>query len=189
MTGWAARGLIVGNVAKGIDLPTVENAPPGIHTPEQVTIVLEQARNQDVDLCRWLAVRYFAGLRGSEAAALEESAIQPARGFIEVSAARAKTRRRRLVTIQPALAAWLDVGGKLPLGDVNTKRWTLTQALGFAWPRNVTRHSFVSYHLAAFGSAARTALEAGHTEAMLFQHYRELVTPEAAAAFWAIRPK
>jgi len=36
--------------------------------------------------------------------------------------------------------------------------------------------------------SARTALEAGHTEAMLFAHYRELVTPEQAAEFWAIRP-
>jgi hypothetical protein len=31
-------------------------------------------------------------------------------------------------------------------------------------------------------------MEAGHSEAMLFAHYRELVTPETAAAFWAIAP-
>jgi integrase len=183
------RGLIVGNVAMGIDLPTVENEPPGIHTPEEVAIVLETARSLDVDLCRWLAVRYFAGLRGSEAAAISENEIQTDRGFIEVTAAKAKTRRRRLVTIQPALRSWLDLGGTLPLGDVNTKRWRLTQAIEFEWPRNVTRHSFVSYHLAEFGSAAKTALEAGHTEQMLFQHYRELVTPDSAKEFWAIRPK
>lgn len=42
--------------------------------------------------------------------------------------------------------------------------------------------------LAHFGNAAKTALEAGHSEAMLFRVYREVVTPEAAAAFWAIRP-
>jgi len=64
----------------------------------------------------------------------------------------------------------------------------LAAAKGVPWPSNVTRHSFVSYHLAHFGSAAKTALEAGHSEAMLFAHYRELVTPEAAAEFWAIRP-
>lgn len=184
-----ARGLIVGNVAKGIDLPTLDNEPPAIHTPEQVAIVLEKARAQDANLCRWLAVRYFAGLRGSEAASLAEAQIQAGRGFIEVTAAKSKTRRRRLVTIQPALAAWLEIGGRLPLGDVNTKRWKLTSALPFPWPSNVTRHSFVSYHLAHFQSAAKTALEAGHTEQILFNHYRELVTPEAATEFWAIRPK
>lgn len=184
-----SRGLIVGNVADGVDVPTVEDKPPGIHTPGQVAVVLSLARTHDADLCRWLAVRYFAGLRGSEAASLDESCIQPERGFIEVTAAKSKTRRRRLVTIQPALASWLDVGGRLPLGDVNTKLWRLTNALAFEWPRNVTRHSFVSYHLAAFGSASKTALEAGHTEQMLFNHYREIVTPGQAAEFWSIRPK
>ncbi len=184
-----ARGLVVGNPALGVDMPTTENKPPGIHSPAQVAAVLEQARAQDANLCRYLAVRYFAGLRGSEAASLAEDAIQPGRGFLEVTAAKAKTRRRRLVTIQPALAAWLALGGVLPLGDVNTKLWTLTRALPFPWPRNVTRHSFVSYHLAGFGSAGKTALEAGHTEQILFNHYREVVTAEAAADFWAIRPK
>jgi hypothetical protein len=56
------------------------------------------------------------------------------------------------------------------------------------WPSNVTRHSFCSYHLAQFGSASKTALEAGHSEAMLFAHYREVVSPAEAAAFWQIRP-
>jgi len=120
---------------------------------------------------------------------LGKDAIQTARGFIEVTAAKSKTRRRRLVTIQPALASWLALGGVLPLGDVNTRLWKLTSALASPWPRNVTRHSFVSYHLAGFGSAGKTALEAGHTEQILFNHYREIVTAEQAAAFWAIRPK
>ena len=57
-----------------------------------------------------------------------------------------------------------------------------------AWEHNVTRHSFVSYHLAEFQNAGKTALESGHSEAMLFKHYRALVTPTAAAEFWAIRP-
>lgn len=106
-----------------------------------------------------------------------------------MTAAKSKTRRRRLVTIEPALAAWLALGGRLPLRDVNTRLWRLTSALPFPWPANVTRHSFVSYHLAAFGSASRTALEAGHTEQVLFNNYREIVTPEAGREFWAIRPR
>ena len=63
------------------------------------------------------------------------------------------------------------------------------KAQNIDWPNNVTRHSFVSYHLAAGENAGKTALEAGHSEQMLFAHYRELVTPEEAKAFWAIVPK
>lgn len=63
------------------------------------------------------------------------------------------------------------------------------------WPDNVTRHSFCSYHLAKFRDAAGTALEAGHTQEMLFRNYRELltldgalITPELAGEFWGIKP-
>ncbi|MCP4826337.1 MAG: hypothetical protein GY892_19810 [Shimia sp.] len=51
------------------------------------------------------------------------------------------------------------------------------------------RHTFASYHLAHFCSADKTALEMGHRDTnMLFRHCRQLVTREAAEAFWAIRP-
>lgn len=33
------------------------------------------------------------------------------------------------------------------------------------------------------------ALKARHSEQMLFAHYHDLVTPEAAAEFWSITPK
>jgi hypothetical protein len=33
-----------------------------------------------------------------------------------------------------------------------------------------------------------TALEAGHTETILFKHYRELVSEEDAKEFWDILP-
>ena len=56
------------------------------------------------------------------------------------------------------------------------------------WVHNATRHSFVSYHLAEFENAGKTALEAGHSETMLFAHYRALVTPAAAKEYWAILP-
>jgi integrase len=185
------RGFARQNPAAAVETPvTVESDAAGIHTPRQVTEVLEFARQHDLNICRCLAVRYFAGLRSSEATALEEKEIGAR--FIEVTAIKSKTRRRRLVTIQPNLRAWLDLGGVLPLNAVNNRlRWftaALLKAKGIQWPNNVTRHSFVSYHLAAFENAGKTALEAGHAEQMLFAHYRELVTPDAAKEFWKIVP-
>jgi hypothetical protein len=56
------------------------------------------------------------------------------------------------------------------------------------WPDNCMRHSFVSYRLADTGNAAQTALESGHDQAVLFQHYRELVKPKDAARYWQIMP-
>lgn len=114
--------------------------------------------------------------------------------MIDVSASNAKTRRRRLVTIQPNLRAWLDLGGELrPIGAMTVR--DVVRGSGVPCPHNVTRHSFVSYHLAHFGNAGKTAMEAGHTEQMLFSKYRELktldgvlLTPEFAAEYWRIVP-
>ena len=105
-----------------------------------------------------------------------------------------RARRRRLVTIQPNLRAWLDLGGELPVRGSKSNVWrdftaAMTRATGVPWHHNATRHSFCSYHLAQFQNAGKTALECGHSETMLFKHYRELVRPDVAAAFFEIRPK
>lgn len=72
------------------------------------------------------------------------------------------------------------------MSDKTVRR--IARLSGAPWPANVTRHSFASYHLAAFESAAKTALEAGHSEAMLFAHYRAVVTQATALEFWKIVP-
>lgn len=166
------RGLANSNPAAEVELPVVESTPPVIHSPSQVRVVLEFARGYDLNLCRCLAVRYFAGLRSTEADRLREPQIFPE--HIEVTAANSKTRRRRLVTIQPALRAWLELGGSLDFGN-RGNRWSwfnlaLKSKTGVEWDHNVTRHSFCSYHLAMFRDEADTALEAGHSVQMLFAH-------------------
>ena len=186
------RGLVSHNPARAVELPTILGKPPRIHTPEQARLALELGRKRDLNVCRALAIRYFAGLRSSEVARLEEKEVCVEQGFIEVTAAKAKTRQRRLVTVEPNLKAWLELGGNLPLHDINNRMRFFSEALktehGIEWEHNVTRHSFVSYHLAKYRNASRTALEAGHTEQMTFANYRELVTPAAQQEYWAIVP-
>lgn len=181
------RGYAGSNPAAALDVPPVASQTPRIQSPAQVRAVMEAALQHDVSTARFMAISYFAGLRVSEVTRLAEAEIGPR--YIEVRAEKCKTRRRRLVTITPTLRAWLDLGGTLPLVNVRAARRLVQRAAGVPCPPNAARHCFVSYHLAHFGSAARTALEAGHTEAVLFNTYRELVTPEDAAAFWSILPK
>jgi len=50
------------------------------------------------------------------------------------------------------------------------------------------RHSFISYRLAILHDTARVALEAGNSPQVIFGHYRELVTPEAATAWFNVKP-
>jgi hypothetical protein len=51
------------------------------------------------------------------------------------------------------------------------------------------RHSFISYRVADLKDLRRVALEAGNSPAMIFRHYRELVTAEAAATWFSVEPE
>jgi integrase len=56
-----------------------------------------------------------------------------------------------------------------------------------SWPHNALRHSFASYHLAKFQNASALALEMGHANSsLIFAHYRELVLPKTAEAYWSL---
>jgi len=96
--------------------------------------------------------------------------------------------------MQPNLAVWLEpfkgqVGRMCPPNLRKLLEEDRRKAALKKWPPNALRHSFASYHLAAFDNAAKLALELGHTsEELIFRHYRELVGPEQAAKYWAIRP-
>ena len=59
----------------------------------------------------------------------------------------------------------------------------------FAWKHNALRHSFISYRVADIQNVAQVALEAGNSPQMIFKHYRELVRPAEAKAWFAIKPK
>ena len=146
--------------------------------------MLNRCQELDQALVPFLAVQLFGGLRPVEARALTWAEVKA--GHIEVTAAKSKTRARRLVTINDTLRAWLAAGGDLPAG--NWQRRLARVRGGMGWPHDCLRHSFVSYAVPVLG-VSRTALEAGHSEAVLVRHYRELVTAEDAGRFWGLRPK
>jgi hypothetical protein len=63
------------------------------------------------------------------------------------------------------------------------------KAAAGAWKDNGLRHSFISYRLADIQNAAQVALEAGNSPNVVFKHYRELVKPSAAKAWFAVSPE
>jgi len=184
------RGYVQRNPALALELPREEPKEPGagIHTPDQVKAVLAAALEQDPGTAKALAIRYFAGLRSAELERLEpEKEINLERRRILITAAKSKTRRHRFVRIQDNLVTWLALEADIP-GDLEKRITLVWQKAEVSWPHNVTRHSFCSYHLAHFQNAAKSALQAGHSEQMLFSKYHDLVMPEAAAEYWAIVP-
>jgi len=99
------RGYVERNPASGVELPVLDvTSTIAIHTPDQVRKVLETARKADLDVCRHMAVRYFAGVRSAEAHRLREEDIKLEHDLIEVPATKSKTRARRWLPASPICA-------------------------------------------------------------------------------------
>jgi integrase len=161
-----------------------------IFRPEDFARLIAAA---DEELVPFLAIGAFGGLRHAELLRLDLQEIRLDQGFVEVKAEKAKTAQRRLVPIQPNLAAWLapyrgQAGRACIWAHIGRKASDLAEELGIQWPNNGLRHSYASYRLAQCQDAAKVALEMGNTPTMIFRHYRELVLPRDAAAWWNIVP-
>lgn len=198
MFSFAVKNRIVAkNPAEDIEAPVTPDAAPIILEPHECERLMRTAEAEAPGLVHFLALCLFGGLR-PEAEALKVHKDSIRENHIEVFGKRVRARNRRLVTLNPTLRAWLDA---FPIPDsplVNHIRRmralraaSVVGALGpcreIRWHQDILRHSFVSYHCKIHGEAA-TAGEAGHSEAILFKHYKELVTRADAERFWSILP-
>src|SRR5262249_43484940 len=101
------RGIIERNPIPRTAKPKLVDQPTQIVKGDEVRATLEGANRVAPDVLPTLAIGAFAGLRNAEIKRLDWGEVDLARGHIEVKAAKAKTARRRIVSIQPNLAAWL----------------------------------------------------------------------------------
>lgn len=147
----------------------------------------------------YVAIGLFCGARASELRRLDWSNVVFDQKLedchVEIGADKTKGRVRRTVSMPANLRAWLEPFRKtdgliLQTGNF-AKQWKKlrTRAGLIPWPHNAMRHSFGSYHCAFHKNAALTSLEMGHDNPQeLFDSYRRLVKPNAAASYWQLAP-
>jgi len=184
------HGYCQTNEAKKTERAKEIDKPASILKPEEATALLNACDNETLP---YVAISMFGGLRAAEVQKLDWSEIDFESGHIEVTAAKSKTAKRRLVPIPENLAAWIQPLAKLRgpvVPEGLRKRFQAVKArAGFQeWPQNVMRHSYGSYRLAQCRDAAWVSLEMGNSPQMVFNHYRELVKPREAERYWKIVP-
>jgi integrase len=142
-----------------------------------------------------LALMLFAGVRPAEVGRLEWDDIDMDAGTVFVSNVKSKTDRSRFFEMPDTLRSWLDmVPEDERHGAIVPPNWkkvwqAIRTKVDIKDERDQCRKSFASYHLAAFGDVNLTRSIMGHEVGdILHQHYRGLVRPKEAKAFWRIVP-
>jgi integrase len=181
------------NLALRVERPSTEDKEPEIFTVDQAHQLLRKAHKHG--LLPYVCLGLFAGLRSAELMRLDAAAVKLDGRSIVISKAVAKKRSRRVVEIHETLATWLNLGQPLkgPVANAATFRDSLDalkKDVGLSrWPHNGLRHSFGSYHLAAFGDQMKTAMMMGHRSSdVIHNHYKALVSKAEAERYWALRP-
>lgn len=188
------RGWTGENLACKLVAPAREDREPGYLSVADARRLLQVAG--EYELLGYVALGLFAGVRSAELVRLDWTCVHREDREIVIDARAAKTRSRRVVTYDDALAAWLELcphrhGPIVDRRNLSRDLRRLRQAAGIThWPHNALRHSFATYHLAHHQDPVRTAYLLGHHfgSEMLTRHYRGLVARVAAAEFWALRP-
>lgn len=201
--GWTAENIV-------LEIPRFKEIreAPGILTLEQTRTLLEGACEHAPELVPLLAIQAFAGLRRSEALALDWNEINFEKKDIHVSGAKSKTASWRLAPMPGNLIEWLTAsrqpsgpivpwhdlkGGKMAIRHTASieghRRRELMAKIGMkSLPKNGLRHTAATYRLAALGDPARVATELGHSQKILLAHYRILARQEDAEKYFAIIP-
>ena len=184
------RRFIPLNPCGQIDNIKLEDKAPGILTVDECRRLMESAQKNDPGLVPYITLGLFCGIRPAEIEQLSWADVGMASGQVGIEGHKAKSGKRRFVTISDNGKAWLARGGDLPAINIVKRLRRVRKAAGIPWPHDCMRHSFASYHLAKHGSQDSTSHELGHgSTQMLFQNYRQRVEKADAEAFFQIMPK
>jgi integrase len=162
---------------------------------EHLARLLKQAPR---DFVPYLALRAFAGLRDSEARALDWQHVDLREGWIDIPEQVAKQTDddegvRRMIKVREVLAAWLKPhcrksGPVCPYANTVKKLGEAAKAAGVVLPRNALRHSFISAAVTLSHDLNAVAIEAGNSAPVIRQHYWRRMRPEQATAWFGVRP-
>ncbi|MES2467026.1 MAG: site-specific integrase [Verrucomicrobiota bacterium] len=200
----AERGYAPAGIMRKTARKKVSSEEPAILTVAQADALI---RNAHPSIRAALVIGLFCGCREAEVGKLTWQSVDLEGEVVTIGASISKVNQRRTIRLHPNALAWLQplrqTGGKImpsgraPLEHLQAAR----NAAGFGaprhctpqnnltvWPSNALRHTYASYALAQWPDAAALALEMGNSPAVILRHYRSLVKPAAAAAFWNITP-
>jgi integrase len=207
------QGYCKGSPMAQIEPVKFEREEPEVLPLSDVRALLKAASEyKDGVVLPYVAISLFAGVRPKELARLSWDSVNLPQKTITIKGKGAKMRARRIVEMSPNLVAWLKpfALAKAPFVGKNWRRDfdTVKAMAGYGgralerdggeenavmkelkpWTIDVMRHSAISHHLAFHQHEGKTATWAGNSPDIVQKHYRSLVDPKDAKAYWSIKP-
>lgn len=165
-----------------------EMGEPGVIGNADMAKLLEVSRLMDPEMLEYLWLCGALGIRKAEAMQLPAGCLRENGAFVEVGAAIAKTRSRRLVRC--VVSSPLKSAEQIETGwQKNFRRRfdAIRLAAGIKeWPKNALRHTASSHLVNYLSDENKAALHLGNSPEMIHRHYRGLVTPRQSEEFWAL---
>ena len=171
---------------------TGDGAEPRCYRAEDVGKIFSAAFTTAPEMVPVLALNFFCGLRMSEALRIDLAKVNLERDRFRVPESKTGPR---LAHLTEAARAWLLAQPRrqgrawgMSESSYGEKLRELLAAAKVQSIPNGGRHSYISYRTAQTGDVATVADTCGTSPTVIARHYRELVYPEEAERFFAIRP-
>lgn len=197
------------NPAKGISFKVVDSEV-SILSIDDAQELYEAAKASDPDVLRYVILCLFVGLRPkAEAMKVVREDLSSGHEKANIKVISGKTGRLRYVRLEEGVYKAListNWSGKTYSNNFR-RRWDeLRYKLGYKiwldpkyaiperpkgirlkeWPHDVMRHTYCSYHLAAFENEPLTVHCAGHDFRMFRKHYKKPLPKSEGERFWAL---
>ena len=196
--GWRGE-----NPAAKIRRPNLDEKTTAVLDPSQVKQLLDEAcKPAYADVFPAILIQLFAGPRRSELPHISWEAIKDSYLRLDTT----KVRVKRPVELPAVLREWLapyrgkgrvfaPEGVEFNAKDTRSVEDSYTYRLGeiadaarVVLPKNVLRHTAITYRVNSTGDIAATALWAGSSVEIIRTHYLGAATKDDAATFYALRP-
>lgn len=177
---WAVRqGYVSVNPIAMMEKISVTKADPEILEVEQCRRLVYAASQHDKGIAKYLALSLFLGVRPEECQRLPKDAIDLERMTVTVSGDAAKTRNRRIITINEPAFRILEKTIKEDY-KVNFRKRLVAirkEAKLRKWPKDVLRHTAAS-HMHNIYTIDEATKQLGHSADVMLRHYRQMVSKE-----------
>jgi integrase len=194
-----AQGWLLENSVKAIARQRPgrnRGSAPALNAAQAAELMTHVETGHGGALVPYFALCLFAGIRPEgEITKLPAADVRVETAAITIEPWVSKVNMRRLITIQPNLAAWLRayplheypvIPSKDKMKNVAGKITRVRRQ--FKLGHDVLRHTFISMHVGKFRSMGDAALQAGNSEEIIRKHYLNVITPQEADAFFRIMP-